>query len=100
MMTTLRTTPEFIEQRRIRVPRRIQLFTDGYHDYSEAIEHFYGTNIDYAQLIKPMKATTTHVRGQLEIVIQMSDPFPHQIRTSYVEGRTRRSASRFAGSPA
>lgn len=45
----------------------------------------YGTNIDYAQVIKPMKATTTHGRGHLKIVIQMGNPFPQQIGTAYVE---------------
>ena len=32
-----------------------------------------------------MKATTTHGRGHLKIVIQMGNPFPQQIGTAYVE---------------
>ena len=35
------------------MPWRIQIFTDGYYDYPEAIEHFYGRDIDYAQVICP-----------------------------------------------
>ncbi|MDE0001710.1 MAG: hypothetical protein OXQ29_03330 [Rhodospirillaceae bacterium] len=79
------TTTEFIKQLRIRVPRRIELFTDGYKEYPVAVEKYYGADVDYAQVIKPMKATTTHGRGHLKIVIQMGDPFPQQIGTSYVE---------------
>jgi IS1 family transposase len=43
---------EFIDGLKARLSNRVQLTTDGHKIYLEAIEHAFGSEIDYAQLIK------------------------------------------------
>jgi len=82
---------------RSRLANRVQLTTDGHIAYAGAVERVFGTEIDYAQLIKqygveqsedasptarrysPNKVTGSEVR------IMNGDPDPSLISTSYVE---------------
>lgn len=83
---------EFISDLRDRLNNRAQLTTDGHKMYLEAIEHAFGSEIDYAQLVKlygqdsegekrysPAKCIDTK-----KLVIQ-GNPATTDISTSYVE---------------
>jgi IS1 family transposase len=71
---------------------RIQLTTDGFYAYLEAIEHTFGADVDYAQLVKiyaaidagPGRYSPPRVSETVSTVIQGS-PDPDHISTSYVE---------------
>jgi IS1 family transposase len=71
---------------------RIQLTTDGFYAYLEAIEHTFGADVDYAQLVKiyaaidagPGRYSPPRVAETVSTVIQGS-PDPEHISTSYVE---------------
>ena len=59
---------------------------------------FYGSSIDYAQVIKPVRAKTANGRGHLHIVHRSGNPFPQNIGTAYVErnnGTIRQQIRRF-----
>jgi IS1 family transposase len=43
---------EFIDGLKVRLSNRVQLTTDGHKMYLNAIEHAFGSDIDYAQLVK------------------------------------------------
>ncbi|HEV7378115.1 MAG TPA: DDE-type integrase/transposase/recombinase [Pyrinomonadaceae bacterium] len=82
---------EFINDLASRLKHRVMLTTDGFRPYLEAIEGAFGSEIDYAMLIKlygdsqeevrysPSKVIGTHT----EVIT--GDPFPPMISTSYVE---------------
>jgi len=88
---------DFLTDLASRLTNRIQLTTDGHVAYVGAVERAFGTNVDYAQLIKqygveqfedasptarrysPNKVTSQEVR------IMTGDPDPDLISTSYVE---------------
>jgi len=71
---------------------RIQLTTDGFYAYLEAIEHTFGADVDYAQLVKiyaaidagPGRYSPPRVAETVSTVIQ-GEPDPDHISTSYVE---------------
>jgi IS1 family transposase len=71
---------------------RIQLTTDGFYAYLEAIEQTFGADADYAQLVKiyaaidagPGRYSPPRVAETVSTVIQGS-PDPEHISTSYVE---------------
>ena len=71
---------------------RIQLTTDGFYAYLEAIEHTFGADVHYAQLVKiyasvdagPGRYSPPRVAETVSTVIQGS-PDPDHISTSYVE---------------
>ena len=46
---------EFMDDLRPRLANRVQLSTDGYGAYLEAVDGAFGGNIDYAQLIKGLR---------------------------------------------
>jgi IS1 family transposase len=82
----------FIADLRDRLANRVQLTTDGHKMYLEAVEHAFGAEIDYAQLIKlyganpesetrysPAKCIST------EKYIVQGNPSKEAISTSYVE---------------
>jgi IS1 family transposase len=87
----------FLDDLRERIVGRVQITTDGFSAYVNAVEDAFGTDADYAQLIKqygspesqdasptarrysPQECTGT------EITIRSGDPNPGQISTSYVE---------------
>jgi IS1 family transposase len=71
---------------------RIQLTTDGFYAYLEAVEQTFGAEIDYAQLVKiyaaidagPGRYSPPRVAETVSTVIQ-GEPDPEHISTSYVE---------------
>jgi len=83
---------EFINDLKDRLLNRVQLTTDGHKMYVEAIEGAFGSNIDYAQLIKiygqelesekrysPAKCT-----GSKKMLVQ-GNPDMSKVSTSYIE---------------
>lgn len=83
---------EFINDLKSRLANRVQLTTDGHGMYVEAVENAFGSDIDFAQLIKlygqepekerhysPAKCISTDKR-----VVQ-GNPDTTQISTSYIE---------------
>jgi IS1 family transposase len=71
---------------------RIQLTTDGFYAYFDAIEQTFGADIDYAQLVKiyaaidagPGRYSPPRVAETVSTVIQ-GHPDPEHISTSYIE---------------
>lgn len=71
---------------------RIQLTTDGFTAYLEAVEEAFGANIDFAQLIKifasdyigPGRYSPPHITEVLSKIIN-GNPNPRLISTSYIE---------------
>jgi IS1 family transposase len=83
---------EFMQDVASRIGRNVQLTTDGYKPYLEAVEDAFGGGVDYAQLQKiygsdpdgekrysPAKCIGCETR------IVSGDPDPKHINTSYVE---------------
>lgn len=75
-----------------RLRNRVQITTDGFSAYSEAVERAFGTDVDYAQLIKQygqdpreMGRFSPPVVLSEEVRIVRGDPDPSKISTSYVE---------------
>jgi len=89
---------QFISDLGSRLANRVQITTDGHRAYLAAIEAEFGTNVDYAQLIKTYgqdgrtaeevsqarKYSPSKVTGQ-EVRVIAGDPDPERISTSYVE---------------
>ena len=79
-----------------RLAHRVQLSTDGNTAYLEAVEHAFGSNIDYAQLVKQFgtggplgqrhdhKYSPSGLTGYMKIPVT-GRPNPKDISTSYVE---------------
>lgn len=86
------TTLQFIRDLRSRLRGHIQISTDGFAPYIEAIERAFGMDADYAQIIKIYEAgepgmgrySPPHVTGTTLKFIAGS-PDPSRICTSYVE---------------
>jgi IS1 family transposase len=87
---------DFLTDLKSRLANRVQLTSDGHIAYRGAVEYVFGSDVDYAQLIKqygkddtqevhqarkysPSKVTSQEVR------ILSGDPDPARISTSYVE---------------
>lgn len=78
-----------------RLANRVQLTTDGNRVYVEAIEHYFGANIDYAMLIKHYggegsntKPETRYSPGNVvstSAVKLRGNPDPDHVSTSYAE---------------
>lgn len=83
---------DFINDLRGRLANRIQITTDGHKMYLEAVENVYGSEIDYAQLVKIYKQDPEPERryspakctGAEKQIIQ-GKPDDKDISTSYVE---------------
>jgi hypothetical protein len=88
---------DFLMDLRGRLANRIQLTTDGHVAYRGAVERVFGSDVDYAQLIKQYgvehsedasptarRYSPNKVTGQ-EVRIINGDPDPDHISTSYVE---------------
>ncbi len=74
------------------------LFTDGFQEYLTAIDGLYGRKVDYAQVIKPVKAGPGEEHGHVETIIWCGQPALKRIGTSYVErnnGTIRQQIRRF-----
>lgn len=83
---------DFINDLKGRLANRVQITTDGHNMYLEAVENVYGSEIDYAQLVKIYKQDPEPERryspakctGAEKQVIQ-GKPDVKDISTSYVE---------------
>ena len=83
---------KFMEDVALRINSRVQITTDGYRVYVEAIEGVFGMDVDYAMLIKqygnPVNSDSRYSPGEVigtETVMVTGDPDPKHISTSYVE---------------
>ena len=85
----------------------MQLTTDGHRPYLQAVEDAFGSDIDYAMLIKLYGSDPDAGRFSPPVVIAVEmrritgDPDPSYISTSYVERQnlTRRSSTTRPRSP-
>jgi IS1 family transposase len=75
-----------------RLRNRVQITTDGFGAYPEAIDRAFGTDVDYAMLIKQYGADTNEERRfsppvvvSERVVVVQGAPDPSKISTSYVE---------------
>jgi IS1 family transposase len=88
---------DFLTDLKGRLANRIQLTTDGHIAYRGAVDYVFGSDVDYAQLIKEYgvvesedasptarRYSPNKVTGQ-EVRILSGDPNPDYISTSYVE---------------
>lgn len=87
----LRSARIFIDDLASRLSSRVQLTTDGLRAYLEAVEGAFGSNIDYAQLVKLYGASQEQTRYSPAECIGceqkrlMGNPDPSHISTSYSE---------------
>ena len=79
---SLEDTTLFISNLASRMSARIQLTTDGYSAYMEAIEEAFGANIDYA-ILKKMVDKNDNVKSEKKIIT--GSPDDNHISTSHVE---------------
>ena len=87
-----KTTNAFLKDVASRMAYRVQLSTDGLHQYAEAVEQAFGGDVDYAQIVKiyghehaeERRYTPPEVIGTEKTVI-VGSPDPELISTSYVE---------------
>ncbi len=83
---------EFINDLKGRLNNKVQITTDGHKMYLEAIEGVFGSNVDYAMLVKlygqepesEKRYSPSECIGAQKHIIQ-GDPDPKLISTSYVE---------------
>ncbi len=82
---------EFITDLASRLAHRVQLTTDGHRPYLEAVESAFGSEIDYAMLVKIYGKPQEEVRYSpaqilnIQTVAVTGDPDPKHVSTSYVE---------------
>jgi transposase-like protein/IS1 family transposase len=88
------STRDFIDDLSQRVAGRIQLTTDGFRFYVEAVERAFGANVDFAQLIKLYGDYGQHDSAgkyspspivETIVKIRQGNPDQEHISTSYVE---------------
>lgn len=86
-----KTAKIFMDDLAERLANRVQLTTDGYKVYLEAVENAFGGDIDYAMLVKLYESTQTETRyspakyeGSEKKRIS-GNPDPKKVSTSYVE---------------
>jgi IS1 family transposase len=89
-----KTTTRFMADLQSRLTSRIQLTTDGFDAYLPAVEDSFGSEIDFAQLVKIYGADAEAGRGRYapppqvtEVVstVVNGDPDPTKISTSFIE---------------
>lgn len=85
------TARVFIDDLASRLANRVQLTTDGHHAYLEAVESAFGSDIDYAMLIKLYESSQEETRyspaqcvSQNKRPIQGNPDMDH-VSTSYIE---------------
>lgn len=89
---TAETAYPFMQDLASRLTSRVQLTTDGLHAYLEATDAAFGTEIDYARLIKVYgsdpnaeKRYTPAVCIETKVQVVSGDPAIEHISTSYIE---------------
>lgn len=80
---TARTAAEFMKDLRSRLATRVQLTTDGYRVYADAVEAAFGADVDYAQLVKVYGEEEHCVGARKRRMV--GSPDPALVSTSYVE---------------
>ncbi len=81
----------FINDLAGRLASRVQLTTDGFTAYPTAVERAFGSEIDYAQLIKTYAASQEETRYSPAVCTSceakpvMGNPDPEHISTSFIE---------------
>lgn len=85
------TAMEFIQDLSSRLAHRVQLTTDGYKLYLNAVEEAFGCDIDYAMLVKIYESEQSEARYspaeciRTQDVIISGNPDRKHISTSYIE---------------
>jgi IS1 family transposase len=87
------TALAFMQDLASRIASRIQLTTDGHRVYAEAVENAFGSEIDYAMLVKLYGASNDNPESRYSPAtcigcrtgVLAGDPDPKYISTSYVE---------------
>ena len=83
----------FIEDLAKRLTRRVQLTTDGHRAYLGAVEDNFGSDVDYAMLVKmygsdgsgETRYSPAECIGYREVIVVSGNPDPKHISTSYIE---------------
>jgi IS1 family transposase len=87
------TAQAFMQDAASRINNRIQLTTDGYRVYGEAVENAFGSEIDYAMLVKIYGASNDSPESRYSPAtcigcrtgVLAGNPDPKYISTSFVE---------------
>jgi IS1 family transposase len=87
------TAHAFMQDLASRISNRIQLTTDGYRVYADAVENAFGADIDYAMLVKIYGASNENPESRYSPAtcigcrtgVLNGDPDPDHISTSFVE---------------
>ncbi len=86
------TATRFMMDLRRRIQGRVQLTTDAFRPYPDAVERAFGADVDYAQLIKAFRSNgfTREVYNPSDIIETipitiMGNPNKRSISTSYIE---------------
>jgi IS1 family transposase len=83
----------FMDDLRSRLANRVQLTSDGHRAYLEAVESAFGSDVDYAQLVKLYGAAPESMKGRYspaecigarKTLIE-GDPDPKHVSTSFAE---------------
>ena len=82
----------FVRDLEGRLANRVQLTTDGFRPYKDAVEDAFGANVDYAMLVKVYadsgKADTRYSPGEIVDVRSIpiiGNPYPNLISTTHIE---------------
>lgn len=73
----------FMQDLASRMDNRIQLVSDGYKGYIEAVDNAFGTDIDYAMLVKSYGANQRYVGSEKEVIV--GKPLMQDTSTSLIE---------------
>src|SRR5439155_4339830 len=88
------TANAFLQDLAGRLTNRVQVSTDGLRAYIDAVEQGFGTEVDYAQIVKSYEADDGSYPERryspprvvsIEKTLIMGNPNPSHISTSYVE---------------
>lgn len=79
----------FMKDLRGRLANRVQLTTDGHKPYLEAVEGAFGSDVDFAQLVKNFSEDKESEDSPIDVAVEKravtGRPRPEYISTSYVE---------------